>query len=244
MNKSHKLEIFRKKLIRSNLIGGWIQLSDPNIARIVSQSKNLDWLCLDMEHGLINLTLLPNILNAVEHSNKIIFARISITDIADIPKILDLGIDGIIIANIKNEEDILKIYNFSNFPPLGERGMGFSRYNNFRLNKNDLKITPILIPMIENYSAYKNLEKIFEYKKLFDGIFIGPVDLSLSIGDKLRFSKNHKKIISDITRLSKLNGVPLGLHIIEGNKKNAQKAFKKGVNFIAYLTDTVLLQNY
>lgn len=127
MNKSHKLEVFRKKLIRSNLIGGWIQLSDPNIARIVSQSKNLDWLCLDMEHGLINLTLLPNILNAVEHSNKIIFTRISITDIADIPKILDLGIDGIIIANIKNEEDILKIYNFSNFPPLGERGMGFSR---------------------------------------------------------------------------------------------------------------------
>ena len=110
MNKSHKLEVFRKKLNRSNLIGGWIQLSDPNIARIVSQSKNLDWLCLDMEHGLINLTLLPNILNAVEHSNKIIFARISITDIADIPKILDLGIDGIIIANIKNEEDILKIY--------------------------------------------------------------------------------------------------------------------------------------
>ena len=50
--------------------------------------------------------------------------------------------------------------------------------------------------------------------------------------------------ISDITRLSKLNGVPLGLHIIEGNKKNAEKAFKKGVNFIAYLTDTVLLQNY
>ena len=84
-----------------------------------------------MEHGLINLSSIPNILNAVEHSKKIIMARISYSDIKDIPKILDLGIDGIIIANIKTEQDILKIYNVSNYPPAGERGMGFSKTMKF-----------------------------------------------------------------------------------------------------------------
>ena len=244
MTKNKKIQVFRKKLSNSKLIGGWIQLSDPNIAGIVSQSKNLDWLCLDLEHGLINLSSISNILNAVAASKKIILARISYSDIKDIPKILDLGIDGIIIANIKNEKDILNIFNISNYPPMGERGLGFSRYNNFKLNKDDLKIKPILIPMIENISAYKNLKKIFSYKKLFDGIFVGPVDLSLSIGDNLNFSKNHKKKISEINKLSKLNKVPMGLHIIKGNKKDLERVFKNGVNFIAYLTDTVVLQSY
>ena len=244
MNKKKKIEIFRKKLFKSKLIGGWLQLSDPNIARIISQSKNLDWLCLDMEHGLINLSSIPNILSAVDISKKIVLTRISYSDIKDIPKILDLGIDGIIIANIKNERDIIKIFSVSNYPPSGERGLGFSRYNNFKLNKKDLSIKPILIPMIENLSAYKNLEKIFDYKKLFDGIFVGPVDLSLSIGDNLNFSKKHKIIISKIGKLSKLKKVPMGLHIIKGNKKDVDKVFKNGVSFVAYLTDTVVLQSY
>ena len=244
INKKQKIEQFRKKLSKSKLVGGWLQLSDPNIARIIIRSKNLDWLCLDMEHGLISLSSVTNILNAVEQSEKIIMARISYSDIKNIPKILDLGIDGIIVANIKSEEDILKIHNVSNYPPSGERGMGYSRYNNFSLNKQDLKIKPILIPMIENLSAYKNLEKIFKYKKLFDGVFVGPVDLSLSIGDNLKFSKNHKNKISNISKLTKINKVPMGLHIIKGNSKDIDKAFKNGVNFIAYLTDTVILQSY
>lgn len=243
-SKKSKIEKFRKKLLKSKLVGGWLQLSDPNIARIIIRSKNLDWLCLDMEHGLINLSSVTNILNAVEKSEKIIMARISYSDIKNIPKILDLGIDGIIIANVKSEKDILKIYNVSNYPPFGERGMGYSRYNNFSLNKQDLKIKPILIPMIENLSAYKNLEKIFKYKKLFDGIFVGPVDLSLSIGDNLKFSKNHKNKILNISKLSKINKVPMGLHIIKGNSKDIDKAFKNGVSFVAYLTDTVILQTY
>ena len=122
MSKNKKIQNFRKKLKNSKLIGGWLQLSDPNIARIVSQSKFLDWLCLDLEHGLINLSSISNILDAVEASKKIILARISYSDIKDIPKILDLGIDGIIIANVKNEKDILNIFNISNYPPAGERG--------------------------------------------------------------------------------------------------------------------------
>ena len=244
MSKNKKIQNFRKKLKNSKLIGGWLQLSDPNIARIVSQSKFLDWLCLDLEHGLINLSSISNILDAVEASKKIILARISYSDIKDIPKILDLGIDGIIIANVKNEKDILNIFNISNYPPAGERGLGFSRYNDFKLNKDDLKIKPILIPMVENLTAFKNLKKILSYKKLFDGIFIGPVDFSLSIGDNLKFSKKYKKKISEINKLSRLNKVPMGLHIIKGNKQDIARVFKNGVSFVAYLTDTVVLQNY
>ena len=54
--KKNKIDIFRKKFKNKNTVGGWLQLSDPNSAKIISNSKNLDWICLDMEHGLINLS--------------------------------------------------------------------------------------------------------------------------------------------------------------------------------------------
>ncbi len=244
MEKKNKIQAFKKKFLKSKTIGGWIQLSDPNIARIISSSDYLDWICLDMEHGLVNLTNIPNILNAVDFSKKTFFARISHSDIKDIPKILDLGIDGLIIANIKDENDIIKIYNLSNYPPHGQRGLGFSKYNEFKLNKKDLGIKPIIIPMIENKTSLKNLEKILKFKKLFDGLFIGPVDLSLSIGDYLKFGKKYSDSINKIKSISKINKVPIGMHIISGNKSDVKKAFKNGFKFVAYLTDTVVLQNY
>tara|TARA_Y100000591_G_scaffold310249_1_gene312355 strand:- start:291 stop:1022 length:732 start_codon:yes stop_codon:yes gene_type:complete len=242
--KKNKIDIFRKKFKNKNTVGGWLQLGDPNSAKIISKSKNLDWICLDMEHGLINLSSISKIIDAVEFSNKIILTRISFSDVNNIPKILDLGVDGIIIANIKTENDILKIYRLSNYPPLGERGLGFSKYNNFNLNKKDLKIKPIIIPMIENIYAYKNLEKIMNYKNLIDGLFIGPVDLSLSMNDMLKFSIKHKKAINIIKQKCKKNNIPIGLHIIKGTKKDIIKTFRGGFGFVAYLTDTVILQGY
>ena len=244
MTKKNKILKFRKKFVKLKTIGGWLQLSDANSARLISNSNYLDWLCLDMEHGLINNSNIPNILNAVESSGKFIFARIPYSEISNISKLLDLGIDGIIIANIKSEKDIEKIFDLSNYPPKGTRGLGFSKYNEFRLNNDDIKISPILVPMIENKMSLKNLDKILKYKNKFDGLFIGPVDLSLSIGDNLKFKSQYKKSLNNIMSLCKKNKVPLGMHLIKGNKKDLNKIFKNGFTFAAYLTDTVVLQNY
>ena len=244
MTKKNKIKNFRKKFVKSRSIGGWLQLSDPNSARLISNSNYLDWICLDMEHGLINNSNIPNILNAIESSGKFIFARIPYSEISNISKLLDLGIDGIIIANIKSEKDVKEIFDLSNYPPKGKRGLGFSKYNEFRLNNDDIKISPVLVPMIENIISLKNLEKILKYKNKFDGLFIGPVDLSLSIGDNLKFESKYKKSLKEIKFLCKKYKVPLGMHLIKGNKKDLNKVFKSGFRFAAYLTDTVVLQNY
>ena len=68
--KKNKIDIFRKKFKNKNTVGGWLQLGDPNSAKIICNSKNLDWICLDMEHGLINLSSISKILDAVQLSNK------------------------------------------------------------------------------------------------------------------------------------------------------------------------------
>ena len=243
MEKNISLNKFRNKFKRKS-IGAWLQLSDPNIAKIVSKLSYINWICLDLEHGLIDSNLVSRIIDSVENSNKIILARISVNEINKIPKILDSGIDGFIIANIKSIDQIKKVYKLCNFPPLGDRGLGFSKFNDFKLNKANIDIKPIIIPMIENNEALNKLNEIVKFKKLYDGIFIGPVDLSLSIGDNLKFSNKHKLAISKIKNICKKNSIPVGLHIIKGDKKELRRNFSKGFNFLAYLTDTVVLQNY
>ena len=86
--------------------------------------------------------------------------------------------------------------------------------------------------MIENKFSLKNLEKILKYKNKFDGLFNGPVDLSLSIGDNLKFKTKYKKSLKEIKTLCKKNNVPLGMHLIKGSKKDYIKYLKMDLHLL------------
>ena len=71
MEKNISINKFRNKFKKKS-IGAWLQLSDPNIAKIVSKISYINWICLDLEHGLIDTNLISRIIDSVENSNKII----------------------------------------------------------------------------------------------------------------------------------------------------------------------------
>ena len=47
------------------LVGGWMQLSNSNLAEVMSDS-NYNWIALDMEHGSFSIGDLPNLFRAIE----------------------------------------------------------------------------------------------------------------------------------------------------------------------------------
>ena len=74
--------------------------------------------------------------------------------------------------------------------------------------------------MIENVTACKNLDKILKIKNL-SGIFVGPYDLSASLGVVGEFeSKVFKRNIDKIIKTSKKHNKLVGIHVVEPNKKN------------------------
>ena len=88
-----------------------------------------------------------------------------------------------------------------------------------------------------------NLENIITTKYL-DGIFIGPYDLSSSIGVLGDFQSNiFKNTISKIMRICNLSKIPCGIHIIEPSQKELNLRIKQGYRFIAYSIDSVILRN-
>ena len=242
--QTNRIKNFRKKIKSGPVIGAWIQLPDINLALLISQ-KNFDWLCFDLEHGVITFADLKNIVCALNNLEKPILTRINVKEICLIPKLLDLGIDGVIIASIENQQELKEVLDYSFYPPKGKRGLGYATFNNFSLSNFNLRsYKPIIIPMIENKECLKNLDSIINFTKDVDAFFIGPVDLSLSIGDNLRFDSNFKKTVNNIKNKINQSKTPVGIHVITDDKKVLNKRIKEGFKFIAYSTDTTQINKY
>tara|TARA_Y100000031_G_C8170063_1_gene361335 strand:- start:165 stop:917 length:753 start_codon:yes stop_codon:yes gene_type:complete len=242
MNKRN-IKKFRKDLKQGKtLIGGWIQISNSNIAEIMSNA-HYSWIGFDMEHGSFSIGDLPDLFRSVEINNKLALVRLPNKNLEICSQVLDAGCAGVIIPNIKNEIELNLLKKACYLPPYGSRGVGFSRANLFGKNINRQNNKPIIIAMIENINSAKHLEKILLVQGL-DAILIGPYDLSASMGMTGKFNNSKfKLIIEKIKQLSKKFKVPCGIHVLDPNYKVLMKYAKLGYQFLPYSTDTVLLSS-
>ena len=87
-----------------------MQICDPSIAEIMSNA-NYDWITFDLEHGSYSIKDLINSVRAVELNKKIKLARLPNKNLDISTQVLDAGCDGIIIPNINNKSELLKIRN-------------------------------------------------------------------------------------------------------------------------------------
>lgn len=244
MNRLKKIQEIRKKLNEKEYsIGSWMQIPHPSIAEIMGNG-DFDWVALDMEHGSISLSQLPDIFRSLELGNTLPLARLSKGTEIECKQVLDAGAGGIIVPMIKNAEELKKIKNFIYWPPKGERGIAFSRANLFGRNFNNYfeeSQQPILIAMIENIDAVKNLDEIIKVTDL-DGVFIGPYDLSASLGCLGEFdNKIFLDTVNKIFSTAKENNVPCGIHIVEPDIKELKKKIELGYQIIAFSIDSVFL---
>ena len=106
-----------KKKIKKNkpIISSWSQLSDPNLLEVYAINK-FDCLTLDFEHGLFDISSLPNLIRVAEKKRKIILVRLPNKNQEICRQVLDAGADGIIIPNIINDVELKKIINLSLLP--------------------------------------------------------------------------------------------------------------------------------
>ena len=239
------IQKFRKNLkLGKVLIGGWMQLSNSNLAEIISDYKEYNWVAVDMEHGSFSTGDLPDIFRAIELKNKLALVRLPSKNTNICGQVLDAGCAGVIIPNIKKVSELIAIRNACYLPPEGIRGVGYSRANLFGKKFSDYKkgkIKPIIIAMIENIDSVRNLKNLMQTRGL-DAVLIGPYDLSASMNITGKF--NHSKFksaIREIKKLSRTYKIPCGIHIIEPKYDILKKYIKLGYQFLPYSADTILL---
>ena len=244
MDRLKSIINIRKKLHENKpSIGSWIQIPNASVAEIMGQS-GFDWVAVDIEHGSISTHLLPDLFRALELGNTLPLARLAQGDNKDIKEALDAGAGGIIVPMVESGSQLKDIRKASCWPPLGSRGVGFSRANLYGKYFNEYKKEsqePLLIAMIESEKAIKNLESILSVEGL-DAILVGPYDLSASMGVIGDFS--NQKFVNTIDQILKLSNkykITAGIHIVEPSKIELKKKIEEGYKFIAYSLDSVML---
>jgi len=247
MNRLNKIKLLRENLIKGNSsIGSWMQIPNSSIAEILGQS-GYDWVAVDMEHGSISISQLPDLFRAIELGDTLPLVRVAQGEAKDCKQALDAGAGGLIIPMVESAEQLQKVVNYSSWPPSGIRGVGFSRANLFGKYFDEYSQeaqSPFLVAMIEHINALDELEKILQIKEL-DAILIGPYDLSSSMNLTAKF-KDQKflDVMKEIKTKADNAKVPCGVHIVEPNEAEFNKKLGEGYRFIPYSIDAVVLQKY
>ena len=244
MNRLQTIKTIRENLDRGGIsLGSWMQIPHSSIAEIIGQA-GYDWVAIDMEHGAISVNQLPDLCRALELGNTLPLVRLAQGLEKDCKQALDAGAGGVIVPMVENAHQIEKIRDLTRWPPAGNRGVAFSRANLFGQNFSEYNKEaqePLLIAMIENINAVKNLDDIFQVEGL-DAVLIGPYDLSASMGITADFDNpRFLSVMDKIKDCSNKYNLAFGIHVVNPSYDELSQRVNSGYRFIAYSIDSVFL---
>ncbi|MDC0553779.1 aldolase/citrate lyase family protein [Flavobacteriaceae bacterium] len=230
--------------MKEKSIGSWITLNHTSIAEIMADS-GFDWLCVDMEHSVTDYFEAQQLIAAIQAKGIKAFVRVGENNTRIIKRVLDAGADGIIIPMVNSKEDAIKAINAVKYPPRGKRGVGLARAQKYGFGFEDYKDNQAddikLIVQIEHVDAVSNLEEILSLDAI-DGSFIGPYDLSGSMGKPGKYNDDDvKEVLQRYEDIAKKYNKLIGFHVIQPDYQLVLDKIKKGYNFIAFSLDTLFL---
>jgi len=245
MNRLEKIRSIRAALANGQTsVGSWMQIPDPSVAEVMGQA-GYDWIAVDLEHGTIDASQLPNLFRALELGGTLPLVRLAQGHTKDCKQALDAGAGGVIVPMIDSAEQLKSVRDACRWPPAGTRGVGFSRANlfgkHFAAYREEAQ-APLLVAMIEHIRAVEGLESILEVNGL-DAILIGPYDLSSSMGLTSEF--NHPAFCSAMEKIRVLCSrakIPCGIHVVDPDPEVLRQRLIEGYRFIAYSIDSVFLR--
>jgi 2-keto-3-deoxy-L-rhamnonate aldolase RhmA len=194
---------FTQRLRQNDLlIGTMLTLPSPEIAEIVS-SCGYDWLFMDGEHGNLSTLDWQRMLQAVAGRSAAII-RVATNSEREIKKVLDIGADGIIAPQVNSADEARHVVACCKYPPDGIRGVGLARAQGYGRDFADYMETAndniAVIIQAEHIDAIDNIDSIVEVDGI-DAVFIGPYDLSASMG--LMGQIDHPDVVDAIDRVGK-----------------------------------------
>src|ERR1700688_1966722 len=104
-------------------IGGWLSLPSSFSAEVMAQ-QGFDWLCVDMQHGIIDYQVAVTMLQAISTTETVPIVRVPWNDAWQIMKALDAGAYGVIVPLINTRADAEAAVAACRYPPTGMRSSG------------------------------------------------------------------------------------------------------------------------
>ena len=226
-------------------IGTWLSLPNESVAEIFVNA-GYEWVVIDLEHSAININQAEQLIRVISLAGSKPFVRLSGHSHSQIKRVLDAGAQGILAPMIESKSQIESIIAACYYPPRGTRGMGLARAQGYgEANAKSEYITTTsrhieIYAQIESVTGIANLDSIFSQE--INGYFIGPYDLSASLGNPGIFdSEEFINAESQILQASKQYQIKAGYHLVEPKQEQIPILLNKGYDMIAFSVDIRML---
>jgi len=178
----------------------------------VMKNDILDFVMVDLEHGSFSAESAEEMFRMCNVLQLPVLARVTDNEYAYMSKVMDMGADGILVPRVESVEEAEKIVSSARFPPKGKKGCGgFSLLRNVPGIENFNK-TKILLLQIESPGGINNLQKMIDLGE-FEGVIVGPTDLSISMGIPLQFDNQLlTDAILEVLRICESNNLSCGIY--------------------------------
>ena len=233
------LKFRQKALAGGKLIGTFLNTGSPTLAEIAGVA-GLDWCLLDMEHGSGSWEMLAYQLMALSGTSTAPIVRLPSLDSVYFKRALDLGAWGLMLPNVNTPEEARNAVEYSRYPPHGTRGVssvnrGVQYGTRFEEQLETAHLSTLLVAQVESPMALGNLEDIAGVDGI-DALFVGPGDLSVSMGIPKQF--DHPDFIEAIHKtitVASDRGIASG--ILGFTESDIQRYYEMGFNLVAVGSD-------
>ena len=189
--------------------GAFVNIGSTAVVEVLARS-GLDAVIIDTEHGPFDVELAEKLVMAAELHGITPLVRAKDASRASVLKLLDIGAMGLVIPFIKSVDEVRQIVAYGKYRPLGDRGYGLTRKNGFGLDPmvadglegyfNWSNENTLILPQCETVEALEQIEDIAALPGV-GGIFVGPFDLSVSMGLTRQFG--HPDFLAALARVLK-----------------------------------------
>ena len=241
---SAPVNTFKKDLAEGKtLFGCWMSMAEGYTAEIMGQA-GFDWLLIDGEHSPNDIRSIRDQMIALKGSDSHPIVRVPVGETWVIKQALDTGAQSILVPMVETPEQAQELVRACRYPPDGTRGVGYTvgRASNFGQMEDygpTANTQICLLVQVESRTGLDNLDAILAVEGV-DGVFIGPADLSASLGylGNAAHPDMRETILSALRRISD-SGKAAG--ILTTDDSMIEASLDAGARFVAVAMDIALM---
>ncbi len=244
--------MYRSNRLKSRLregapcLGCWLFMGSPVVSELLAHAS-FDALIIDHEHAPGSLETGIHQLRAIQTTPTTALLRVADNQPLYFKQALDAGAEGILVANVESGDAAAAAVRACRYPPHGVRGhqTGASRVSQWGFLPPEEYYASweerfLLVLLIESQAGVAAIPEMCALEAV-DMLFIGPTDLSGSVGRARDFdSPEFKEIYAEAERRVLEGGKWLGSVTVPWDTPARQ--FERGYRFVTNCNDVSLLK--
>jgi 4-hydroxy-2-oxoheptanedioate aldolase len=224
------------------IVNGWLAAPSAFVAEVMAHA-GFDSLTIDMQHGLADYGVAVSMIQAINTTDVTPLVRVPWNEPGIIMRMLDAGSYGIICPMVNTRRDAEAFVGACRYAPAGYRSFGPTRVSLYAGGDYGAHANSeiLALAMIETAEALSNLEDILSVPGL-DGIYVGPADLSISLGQQPNVDPSAPEVVDAIATIlaaARQRGLLAGIHT--GGAEAARKRAEQGFGFVTIASDARIL---